>query len=208
MKHSFPESVSTRSSLLSRIKNPDDQDSWREFDAIYRPLVCGFAQRKGLSPDEAEDAAQATMVAMVKNIHSFKAARSSFKVWLFGMANWRVMDQFRKRSPVTSTPPPPDPAEETQTDPIERIPDPRSLQPDRAWEQEWETWIEETALEAVKPRVSATNYQIYDLYVRQEWPVEEVMRTLKVSAIRVYAAKSRIQRMLKKECEKLTQDPL
>jgi RNA polymerase sigma-70 factor (ECF subfamily) len=55
----------------------------------------------------------------------------------------------------------------------------------------------------VIPLVNARQYQIFDLYVLQNWPVAEVARILCVSAEQVYLAKHRISRLLKKEVAKL-----
>jgi RNA polymerase sigma-70 factor (ECF subfamily) len=59
------------------------------------------------------------------------------------------------------------------------------------------------ALEHVKSQVNARQYQMFDLYVLQNWPVAEVARILRVSAAQVYLAKHRISRLLKKELAKL-----
>jgi len=59
------------------------------------------------------------------------------------------------------------------------------------------------ALEHVKSQVSARQYQMFELYVLQNWTVAEVARILRVSAAQVYLAKHRISRLLKNEVAKL-----
>jgi RNA polymerase sigma-70 factor (ECF subfamily) len=76
-----PEMIPTRRSLLSRIKNPEDQQSWREFHDTYHDLMRSAALRAGLTPDEARDIVQDTLITVSRNIGKFNTdpARGSFK---------------------------------------------------------------------------------------------------------------------------------
>lgn len=51
----------------------------------------------------------------------------------------------------------------------------------------------------MKRKVNAKDYQIYDLSVLKQWSLEDVRRTLKVTAYQVYNARSRVARKLKAE---------
>src|SRR5204862_6772608 len=75
---------------------------------------------------------------------------------------------------------------------IDNIPDPDSLSLDAFWEAGWEKNLMSAALEQVKRQVSGKQFQIFDLYVLQNWPVRDVTRTLRVSAAQVYLAKHRV----------------
>jgi DNA-directed RNA polymerase specialized sigma24 family protein len=74
---------------------------------------------------------------------------------------------------------------------------------DALWDQEWQKNLMSAALEKVKRQVSARQFQMFDLYVLQNWAVAEVARVLRVSTPQVYLAKHRISRLLKKEVAKL-----
>ena len=71
------------------------------------------------------------------------------------------------------------------------------------WDEEWQKNLMSAALERVKPQVSPRQFQIFDLYVLQDWPVREVTRTLGISAAQVYIAKHRVTAVLRKEARKL-----
>jgi DNA-directed RNA polymerase specialized sigma24 family protein len=71
------------------------------------------------------------------------------------------------------------------------------------WESEWQRNLLKTALEQVKRHVREAQYQLFDLYVIRQWPVDRITQTLGVSATRVYLAKYRITRRLKKEVRRL-----
>ena len=50
-------SIQTRPSLLKRLKEGDDNESWQEFYRIYGKLVRDFAIQAGLTDTEADDQA-------------------------------------------------------------------------------------------------------------------------------------------------------
>ncbi len=58
----------TRSTLLVRLRDPTDQDAWRTFDELYRPMLVGYACARGLDQADAEDVAQQCIQAVLKQI--------------------------------------------------------------------------------------------------------------------------------------------
>src|SRR5262245_26498265 len=94
-----PADNSTRASLLERLKNWEDKESWREFFAIYWRLIYSTATKAGLSDAEAQDVVQETIITVAKKMPGFKydPAIGSFKSWLLHTTRWKITDQFRKR---------------------------------------------------------------------------------------------------------------
>ncbi|HOC01713.1 MAG TPA: sigma-70 family RNA polymerase sigma factor, partial [Verrucomicrobiota bacterium] len=86
---------------------------------------------------------------------------------------------------------------------IERVPDPDSLNLDGLWEEEWRKNLMDAALQRIKRKVNAKDYQIFHFYVLKDWPVQEVVETLGVTSDQVYQAKSRLMPQLIKEVEYL-----
>src|SRR6266566_2830094 len=93
--------IPTRYSLLSRLQNWDDQESWKDFFDTYWRLIYSTAVNAGLSEAEAQDVVQETVICVAKNIQKFKRdrAKGSFKGWLRNLTRWRIRDQLRKRIP-------------------------------------------------------------------------------------------------------------
>jgi len=76
-----------------------------------------------------------------------------------------------------------------------------------AWDREWETNLMEAAIEKVKKKVRAEDYQVFDLYVFKEWPVSRVARTLHINPGKVYLIKHRVGNLIKKEVNRLREKP-
>src|SRR5712671_1592065 len=106
MKHDPDELIPTRSSLLHRLKNWQDETSWQEFFNIYWKLVYGVARKAGMSDAEAQDVVQETVISVAKKIGEFKCdpAAGSFKVWLLNLTRWRILNQLKKRMPEKVNP--------------------------------------------------------------------------------------------------------
>lgn len=198
------EFLPTRRSLLSRLKDWDDQKSWQDFFNTYWKLIYSAAIKSGLTDAEAQEVVQETVITVAKKMKEFKydPALGSFKGWLLTTTRWRIADQVRKRQPVAqSNQRRRDETARTAT--IERIPDPAGFDLDAVWDGEWEKNLMDAALQRVKHQVNAKQYQIFDLYAVKQWPVNKITVTLGVSTTQVYLAKHRVGSLLKKELQRL-----
>lgn len=193
------ELIPTRDTLLSRLKDWRDDDSWQDFFNTYWKLVYGVALKSGLTEEEARDVVQETVITVARRIPEFRYDPEvcSFKTWLLNLTRWRIVDQVRKRGPKGKVA---QPATDTsRIAALERVPDPSHVDLDSMWDREWEQQILETAIQRVKRKVNPEHYQIFHLCVFKEWPVKKVADELGVSAARVYLVKHRIGALLKKE---------
>jgi len=197
------ELIPTRRSLLTRLKDWEDRDGWKEFFDTYWRLIYGVALKAGLTETEAEEVVQETVVAVAKQMPTFRYnAAGSFKAWLLQITRRRIVDQFRKRQPWDQAGTPSGCDDSSRTATAERIPaEELDLQP--AWDEAWERNLMDAALQRVKSRVTPRQYQIFDLYVLREWPVREVARTLHVNTAQVYLAKHRVSGLVREELRRL-----
>src|SRR5215831_12190596 len=92
--------IPTRYSLLSRLQDREDNESWKEFFDTYWRLIYSVARKAGLTEVEAQEVVQETVISVAKDIEKFKRDRrlGSFKGWLRNLTRWRIADQLRKRT--------------------------------------------------------------------------------------------------------------
>lgn len=201
---SSEESVATRASLLARIKDWEDHDSWREFFDTYWQLIHCVALKSGLNQTEAQDAVQETVLAVAKNIGNFEydPHRCSFKTWLMLITRQRIIWQFRKRLPSASGGAQTD-GDLARTSTTDQIPDPSPEEEAAVWDREWQRNFMAVAVERVKEQANPKHFQIFDLYVLQDWTAAEVARKLQIGIAQVYLAKHRVSVALKKEMKRL-----
>ena len=201
--------IPTRQSLLSRLKDWNDQESWKVFFETYWKLIYKAAIKAGLNDAEAQDVVQETVISVFKSMPGFEydAKKGSFKGWLLQLTRWRIADQLRKRLPIgeylernTRT--------STKTKEFEGILDPVSHSLEALWDEEWENNLLEAAIERVKKKVDPKLYQAFDLYVFKKWPVLKVALTLKINPGKVYLTKHRMSNLIKKEINCIQTRPI
>jgi RNA polymerase sigma factor (sigma-70 family) len=187
----------TRGTLLARLKDWRDDESWKEFFNLYWRLIYSAALRAGLNENEAEEVVQETVLSVAKTMPRFEYDREncSFKSWLMHLTRKRIADQYRKKPP-SAVFLRAEPREGTAT--AERIGDPSQLPLEDVWEAEWQKNLAEVALDQVRTQVSARQYQIFDLYAHKGWKAGEIARTLQISVGQVYLARHRVLKLAKK----------
>lgn len=192
--------IPTRQSLLGRLANWSDQESWRVFFDTYWKLIYGAATRAGLTDAESQDVVQETVISVLKGMPNFKydSTKGSFKGWLLRLTSWRITDQLRKRQRRIRDQ---EHAGDTSTGTItiEQVADPVGLKLEATWDEEWEKNLLDAAVERVKKKVDPEHYQVFDLYAIKQWPVTKVAKTMRVNSGKVYLIKHRISRLIKKE---------
>lgn len=194
-------SVPTRASLLGRLANWEDTDSWAEFRSIYSPMIQRTARRAGLNNSEAQDVEQETLLRVARTIHDFNPNGGNFKAWLLNQVRWRIGDHYRARgAEETLRHHRLNPAEgETATE--ERIA--ADAQLERIWDEEWQQSLLERAVARISRHANPKHAQIFDLCLLRGQSPLEVSRALGVSLMTVFLVKTRLGKELKKEVERL-----
>jgi RNA polymerase sigma-70 factor (ECF subfamily) len=198
------ELIPTRTTLLLRLKDWRDQSGWQDFFDTYWNLIYGVAIKGGLTPAEAEDVVQETMISVAKNMPGFKydPAIGSFKGWLLKMTRWRMADQFRKRGPQNFQIDGPELGEGV----LEQGTDAPGPELEKMWDEEWEDNLLKAAMAKARRRLDPKQYQIFDFYVNKNWAPEKIAKTFGVPVGQVYLAKHRVTDLVKQEVERLKKE--
>lgn len=195
-------SLATRRSLLTRLRRWDESESWQTFFDTYWRLIYSTALKAGLPDADAQDVVQETILSVARTMPEFKYDPKvcSFKSWLLLLTRRRISDHIRKRRRRKRGG---DGQQEVGTSVLEQVPDPAGVVLEKVWEEEWQRNLMNTAVERVKRRVRANQYQIFDLYLVKQWGAGEVASLLHVNVAAVYLTAHRVSRVLKEEVRKL-----
>jgi RNA polymerase sigma-70 factor (ECF subfamily) len=197
------ELTATRTTLLQRLKNWQDQSSWQDFFDTYWRLIYSGALKAGLNEAEAQEVVQETMISVAKHMPTFEYDRTigSFKAWLLNMTRWRITDQLRKRRRLAAH----DSFDDTDAGArmTGKMMDPVSECLDALWDAEWQKNLLDAAIDKVRRRLDPQKYQIFDFYVNKEWPAEDVAKAFGISIDQVYLAKHRVTEMITEEVKRL-----
>lgn len=120
----------TRSSLLTRVRDPADEGAWREFDERYRDLILRYCRGRGLQPTDAEDVRQMVMMSLARSMRDFRYRREvgRFRSYL-GCIVRNAISKFV--SCPTGVP------RQLPLDDLDLLPDRQDEVADSRWEQEW-----------------------------------------------------------------------
>ena len=200
------ELLPTRRSLIERLRDLDDQPSWREFFDTYWELLFGAAIRAGLSDQEAEDVVQETVIGVARKMADFKydPAVCSFKGWLMHVTRCRIADRFRRRRsqnvPLTMPR-----VADTTTDTVLNLPDPTADVLESIWNEEWQKNIVDVAMERVRRQANPEHYQIFHLHAVKGLGVRDVAKLTGASLPKVYVTYHRVANLVKAEVRRLEQ---
>ncbi len=204
-----PEFTETRHSLLSRLRDWGDDDSWQAFFNSYWRLIFFTGRKAGLTSEEAEDLVQDTVLAVSKKMPSFKydPKKGSFRSWLLKITHNRIADRFRKRR-----------GEPTEIS-IDEMQDEGDhfgayglsellsrAELEEIWDEEWKANLFEAALDNVKRKVAPKHYQVFDLLHFKEWPMSKVVQKMKVSRPGAYIIRFRVKNAILDELERLKKE--
>ncbi len=183
--------VPTRESLLSRLQQTSEGESWREFFNTYWRLIYHNAIKAGLSDEDAQDVVQETMISLTKKIAEFRynPARCSFKTWLMNLTRWKITDRLRERQKLAKD-------QDWFREQIER-------QIEKNWEDDWRVNLTEEALRRVQERAKPRMVQAFITHVIQGKSAVETGRLLLMSVPAVYLACYRVRKLVKNEALKI-----
>jgi RNA polymerase sigma-70 factor (ECF subfamily) len=181
----------TSSSLLIRIRDPRDSDSWATFLQVYTPIVYRFALARGLQQADAADVTQETLLDVVRSIRNFdyRPEQGRFRDWLAVVVRRRLI-KFWQRTKVNDS---------LMAEPV-----------GAGIDSEWIDTFQNELLEVVLARVQATVEPHVWAAFEQTWragrSAADVSRDLKMPIDLVYSAKSRVLKRLEREVRELGDD--
>jgi RNA polymerase sigma-70 factor (ECF subfamily) len=193
-------SLHTRPSLLVRVRDPRDEQSWKLFVELYTPPVLRYCRLRGLQDADAADVAQEVMAQVARSLHGFRYSpeRGRFRDWLGTVARRKVNRFLTKRSRNTCG----IGGEET-ADAIDHV---TAGQADAEWTAEFNAQILRAALDRVRPLVGAKSWQAFAHVWLENHSAAETAAALDMTLQAVYVAKSRVLKRLEQEIVELAED--
>ena len=88
----------TRQTLLGRIKDQYDEESWADFVSYYKGYIFAIVKRFGLEHHDCEDLVQSVIVKMWEKLPEFQYdnTRGKFRSWLARVTTYQINDFYKK----------------------------------------------------------------------------------------------------------------
>ena len=188
----------TRVSLLTRLgQDPSDQAGWEEFVERYGRHIYRWCRQWKLQDADAEDVTQNILVKLSRNLRAFAYDPSrSFRGWLKTVAHhaWRDFDDSRRHAQRAAG-----------ASQIQELTLTLEAREDLAQklEEAFDLELLEAAKVRVRLRVAPHTWEAFRLLALEGLPVAEVAARVHLQVAMVYVAKSKVQKMLQEEIQKL-----
>jgi RNA polymerase sigma-70 factor (ECF subfamily) len=194
------DSPATRASLLVRLRDPHDQEAWRQFVAVYAALIYGFARKRGLQDADAADVMQEVLrsVARAAGRFEYDPRRGSFRGWLFTATRNKVANFLRQRDgrPRASGDP----------DVRRRLDEEPAPDEEADWDRDYERRRFAWAAERVRGEFQPATWQAFWVTAVEGKGAKAASAATGLSVGAVYVARSRVLARLREEVRLLDED--
>jgi RNA polymerase sigma factor (sigma-70 family) len=193
------EPLTTRPSLLLRLRDPMDERAWGEFVEIYGPLVHRLARRRGLQDADAADLVQEVFRAVAGAIERYDPdpAKGSFRGWLSTIARNLIVNllEARRRHPGGTG--------DTKVHRLlEEQPAPDSPQ-SALFDDEYRLRVLDWAAGRVRDEFTDATWRAFWMTAVEGQPARQAAHDLGLSVGTVYQYKSRVVARIRREIERV-----
>ncbi len=187
----------TQPSLLMRIRNHRDRESWSQFVEIYAPLVYGFLRKRGIQDADAADLTQDVMASVAAAIETFDYSpeEGRFRGWLFTVVQNRLRNFWRNRDrQIGGT----GGAQAAQL--LKKQPDPSNGQADE-WDEDYERHLFHYVADRVRGSFQDATWHAFWRTAVEGQPTREVAESLGMTVAAVHLAKGRVIARIKQQIQ-------
>lgn len=185
----------TSLSLLQRVRNGEDSQSWMLLADLYTPLLKAWLARHALQPSDIDDVVQETLLAVARELPRFEHSGrpGAFRAWLRSVLVFRLHNFWRSRRRHPSGP-----GDSNFLRTLNELEDPQS-ELSRVWDREHDRHLLRRLLEMVEPRFQTNTREAFRRVVLEGQDAEAVAADLGMSLNAVMIAKSRVLKELRRE---------
>jgi RNA polymerase sigma-70 factor (ECF subfamily) len=200
----LPDMLSTRLSLIDRLRDPENSAAWSEFNHLYQPLLENYVRKHGLKlgmqPSDVEEAVQDVLIGLAKRLPSFQLdqSRARFRTYLWRTANNAAINWLRSKKRTDNV--------EQLDDEIAALQQAAQSEPDEDWLVEQRRRVLAFALEQIRERTQEKTWACFERHYLQGRRAADVAAELGVSSNVVFVNTSRVLEKLREKCEEYMED--
>lgn len=179
--------------ILSRLARHDNHEAWQLLIDRYGPLIKSYLRRYHLTPDDASDVSQDTLLALANAARERRIdpERGRLRSYLFTIVHNKVCDLFRqrRRNPAAFG------RAGAELDPIELVIDESTAR--EHWEQEWSTSVSSQCLWEARQQFKPETYLVFHMRVVDGRSAREVAEMTESTENAVNLKVARVRRFLR-----------
>jgi len=191
----------TRATLIQRVQNQHDEQSWEEFVRVYRRYIYAIIRSMNISEHDTEDILQQVLINIWNSLPKMDCDKiNRFRSWLSTVTKNAVTDFIRKRTREAKR------LEKAgQDDTLTYLKTIRLPEIESIAEKEWEIHLTNLALENIEPLFSGKAVDAFRMTLEGK-SVEDIAKELDLKENSVYRLKNRVKERLIQEIVQLRQE--
>lgn len=182
----------TRLTLLERVRDTTDGESWHEFAQVYDNLVMTWLRAHRVQPHDADDVRQEVLSAVYQQIGTFQhnGNPGAFRNWLRKITSNRLHRLWQKRGSRAAERGP------DLSEMADQLADPDSPLA-ASWDREHNRYVVEFLLDQIADRFSPQSMQVFERIALNEEPAQEVADDLGMTLGAARVAQHRVLKALR-----------
>jgi len=191
--------LNTRLTLLQKIKNCQDEQSWEEFVDYYKGYIYAIILNMNINYHDTQDLVQAVLLKAWKNLPEFEydPGKGRFRGWLTTVTKNTVKRFLHKQSRQLNN------ADENKRKEFEEYLENVSLPDiDNIAQREWETYISKMAWENIALELADTVKAVFEELMNGQKP-RDIAQKYDFAENTVHVYKKRVQKLMFKEILRL-----
>jgi RNA polymerase sigma factor (sigma-70 family) len=188
----------TRATLIQRVQNQQDEQSWEEFVRVYRRYIYAIIRSMNISEHDTEDILQQVLINLWNSLPKMDYDKiNRFRSWLSTVTKNCVTDFIRKRMRDANRL-----EKASKDDTLTYLKAIRLPEIEDIAEREWEIHLTNLALENIESLFSGKAVETFRLTLEGK-SVEEIAAELDLKENSVYRLKNRVKERLIQEIRHL-----
>ena len=185
----------TSLSLLARIRQSDDSDSWNRLVELYAPLMRGWLRSYEVSGADADDLVQDVLTVVSQELPKFNhnERTGAFRSWLRRILVNRLQNYWRRRKQ-----PPPAKGGSSLLEQLKQLEDDNSGL-SRIWNEQHDRDVIARLIDLVRPRFQPKTWEAFRRQMFDGQKPGQVAAELGMTLGSVYMARNRVLAALRRE---------
>ena len=191
----------TSLTLLNRLRQSPDSDSWNRFVGSYAPLVRAWLSRYDVQASDADDLSQEVLLAIFQSVAEFdhNGNAGAFRAWIKQILVNRLRNYWRRKTRDLSIS-----AGTSIDERLGELDDPESAL-SLLWNQEHDQHVLAALLRSVERHFTPDTWNAFIRVALDGAKANVVVEELGISLNAVFVAKSRVLNRLRQEAEGLVE---
>lgn len=189
----------TRQSLLFRLKDKHDDQSWEDFVKFYKPFIYMMVRKMNFDHHDAEEVVQQITLKAWKSLPEFNYSpdKGRFRSWLSRMTHNTVLDVIKSRQRYSNR------LEKYKNiDTLKKLSAPEI---DSMANEEWQTYITNLAWKNVSPDFTEKVRLAFERSLKGD-DAELIAEDLGLTKNAIYVYKKRVRERLTEEVRRLKEE--